>query len=328
MGNIVAPKEVIDKYGAEILRLWVAATDYRDDIRISDVILKQLSDAYRRIRNTCRFMLGNLSDFDPSKDKVALQDMHDLDLFALHTLQKLIEKSRKAYNDYEFHVIYHALSNYCTLDLSAFYLDILKDRLYTSLPDSIDRRSAQTVMYTILDYITRLMAPILAFTAEEIRKFMPEIENQSASIHMELFPKVDSACVNNELAARWERLIEVRNEVLKALEEARVKKIIGHSLDATVTISATGELFELLNEYTKDLSSIFIVSKAALTMESLPQAYESADIENLFISVTACTDKKCERCWIYDASVGELAAHPTICSRCLAVLDKLDTSAC
>ena len=328
LGNIVAPKEVIDKYGAEILRLWVSATDYRDDVRISDIILKQLSDAYRRIRNTCRFILGNLSDFDPGKDKVDMQDMHDIDLFALHTLQQLVEKSRKAYNDYEFHVIYHALSNYCTLDLSAFYLDILKDRLYTSLPDSVDRRSAQTAMYTILDYITRLMAPILAFTSEEIRKFMPKIENQPASIHMELFPAVDSACVNNELAARWERLIQVRNEVLKALEEARIKKIIGHSLDAAVTISARGELFELLIEYAKDLSSIFIISKTVLTKETLPQAYQSVEIENLFISVTASTDKKCERCWIYDASVGKVAAQPTICSRCIAVLDKLDTSDC
>ena len=172
VGNVIAPKKVINKFGAEILRLWVSAADYRDDIRISDNILKQLSDAYRRIRNTSRFMLGNLYDFLPGRDDVAYADMPEIDRFALHKLQNLVEKALKAYNTYEFHVIYHALYNYCTLDLSAFYLDILKDRLYTSPPASAERRSAQTVMYRILDTMTRLMAPILSFTAEELWKHM------------------------------------------------------------------------------------------------------------------------------------------------------------
>ncbi|MBU4504676.1 MAG: isoleucine--tRNA ligase, partial [Proteobacteria bacterium] len=178
IGNVVAPKKVIDKYGAEILRLWVSASDYRDDIRISENILQQLSDSYRRIRNTCRFMLGNLYDYAPEADRVPYESMPDIDKFALHRLQALIEKTLKAYETFEFHVIYHALYNYCTLDLSAFYLDILKDRLYTSPPQSIERRSAQTVMYIILDSVVRIMAPVLSFTAEEVWEFMPDMKEK------------------------------------------------------------------------------------------------------------------------------------------------------
>ena len=167
VGNIVAPKEVIQKYGAEILRLWVSASDYRDDVRISDKFLKQMTDAYRRIRNTCRFILGNLADFDPGKDKVDTSDMTELDRFILHRLQGLIRRVEKAYQDHEFHAIYHSLYNFCTLDLSAFYLDVLKDRLYTSMADDPARRSAQTAVLAILEAMVRMMAPILVFTAED-----------------------------------------------------------------------------------------------------------------------------------------------------------------
>ena len=184
VGNVVAPKEVIQKYGAEILRMWVAASDYRDDVRISDSILKQLSDAYRRIRNTCRFIIGNISDFQPEQDAVPLDQMMDIDRFALHKLCDIINKARKAYTTYEFHVIYHALYNYCTVDLSAFYLDILKDRLYTSPPKSLPRRSAQTVMHIILDSIVKIMAPIMPFTSEEIWSYMPETGTKEESVHL------------------------------------------------------------------------------------------------------------------------------------------------
>ena len=185
LGNIVAPIEVIEKYGAEILRLWVSASDYRDDIRISDKFLKQLSDAYRRIRNTCRFLLGNLSDFDPAKDAVPYKSMLEIDKFALHRLQKIIERTRRAYDAYEFHTIYHTIYNYCTLDLGAFYLDVLKDRLYTSPPKSQVRRSAQTVLAVMADVLVRLMAPILSFTAEELWKFMPQNNEDEESANAE-----------------------------------------------------------------------------------------------------------------------------------------------
>jgi len=321
IGNVIAPKKVIDRYGAEILRLWVSASDYRDDIRISENILKQLSDSYRRIRNTCRFMLGNLYDYDPKTDRAPYESMPDIDKFALHKLQELIEKILKAYENFEFHVIYHTLHNYCTLDLSAFYLDILKDRLYTLPPQSIERRSVQTVMYIILDSVVRIMAPILSFTAEEIWRFMPDIKEKESSVHLSSLPKANESWKNEKLAQKWEAIIKVRGEVTKALEEARAKKKIGHSLDAVVTISANEELYEELYAYEEDLKTIFIISGASLVKgEKLDQAYESPDIEGLAILVEPAISDKCERCWIHDPSVGLNPELPTICSRCEKVL--------
>ncbi|MCP4368974.1 MAG: class I tRNA ligase family protein, partial [Deltaproteobacteria bacterium] len=324
LGNIVAPSEVIDKYGAEILRLWVSASDYRDDIRISDKFLKQLSDAYRRIRNTCRFLLGNLSDFNPEKDLVSYESMPDIDRFAMHRLSELIEKTREAYHTYEFHLVYHALYNYCTLDLSAFYLDILKDRLYTSPPNSIERRSAQTVMHSMLDSMVRLMAPILSFTAEEIWRFMPEQKKKAESIHLASLPEINEIRKDENLAEKWERLLEIRSEVTKALEAARAKKLIGHPLDAAVTISCSKEMKDILYPYADDLKSIFIVSKASLVDgERLVDAYESSDIKGLSVKVEVAEGDKCERCWMHEPSVGTSSDHPAICNRCRQVLDRI-----
>ncbi len=317
VGNIIAPKEVIDKYGAEILRLWVSASDYRDDIRISDNILKQLSDAYRRIRNTCRFMLGNLFDYNPEKDSASYESMLDIDKFALHRLQEIIERTRKAYDNYDFHVIYHTLHNYCALDLSSFYLDILKDRLYTSPPESTSRRSTQTVLYTILDSIVRLMAPVLSFTSEEIWDFMPGYKGKEKSIHLVFLPDIREEWKDLNLAKKWQQILEVRGEVTKALEKARSEKLIGHPLDASVAISANQDLYNELHSYVDDLRSIFITSEASLFMdEPLPDAYESEDIKGLSILVKAATGDKCERCWIHDTSVGTNSEYPGICNRC------------
>jgi len=322
LGNTIAPSEVIKKYGAEILRLWVSASDYRDDIRISDNILKQLSDAYRRIRNTCRFMLGNLFDFDPSKDSVPYESMLEIDRFALHKLQLLIEKAITAYETYEFHIIYHSLYNYCTLDLSAFYLDILKDRLYTSSPGSTERKSAQTVLYILLETITRLMAPILPFTSEEIWNYIPN--NKNENICFQQMPEVNNDWEDSDLSEKWECLLDVRGEVTKALEEARTQKIIGHPLDAAVTISITGndDLHNSLKPYADDLRSIFIVSKAILVKdEALSDAYMSEELKGLSIRIETAPGTKCERCWTYETSVGANTDHPAICSRCLTVLE-------
>ncbi|MCP4690907.1 MAG: isoleucine--tRNA ligase [Desulfobacterales bacterium] len=324
LGNVIAPKEVINKYGAEILRLWVSATDYRDDIRISENILKQLSDAYRRIRNTSRFMLGNISDFDPETDAASYESMPELDRFALHGLQELIERSRRAYDLYEFHVIYHSLYNYCTVDLSSFYLDILKDRLYTSPADSVERRSAQTVLYRLLDAVTRIMAPILPFTAEEIWKYMPDRPGKEESVHMAARIEPNPAWKDNDLAARWKRLLDVRAEITKALEEARAAKRIGHSLDAAVTISAPADLYEAMAPYAEELRAMYIISSAALTKEEkLADAYISEEIEGLEIAVQQADAEKCQRCWVHDPSVGQDASHPAICDRCKGALGRM-----
>jgi isoleucyl-tRNA synthetase len=317
LGNVVAPDEVIKKHGAEILRLWVSASDYRDDIRISENILKQLSDAYRRIRNTSRFMLGNLYDFDPDKDVVSYDSMPEMDRFALHRLQELIEIKTKAYDAYEFHTIYHSLYNFCIIDLSSFYLDVLKDRLYTSPPESAGRRSAQTVMYLLLDALSRMMAPILAFTAEEIWNFMPEKKGKETSVHLTSLPSVTFEWKDDKLAKRWKQLLKIRNVVTKALEEARVRKLIGHSLDAAVTIYAEDEHYDVLFPYEDDLRTVFIVSQAVLVKGSKPPAaFESNDIKGISILVEPAIGDKCERCWIYDTSVGTNLAEPAICGRC------------
>ncbi|MEA3415899.1 MAG: isoleucine--tRNA ligase [Thermodesulfobacteriota bacterium] len=317
IGNVIAPEKIINQYGAEILRLWVSASDYKDDIRISESILKQLSDAYKKIRNTSRFMLSNLYDFDPENDAVSYELMPEIDRYALHRLQELIEQTMKAYENFEFHVIYHRLYNYCTLDLSAFYLDILKDRLYTFPSESAQRRSAQTVLHIIIDSIARLMAPILSFTAEEIWQYMPDRKDKETSIHLTSLPVVNEELKDEELAKKWGLLLKVRGEVTKALEQARTSKLIGHPLDALVTISANKNLYNDLHPYTADLKSIFIVSQVSLiNEESLTGAYESNDIEGLSILIEPATGEKCERCWAHDTSVGTSPEHPTICNRC------------
>jgi len=324
IGNVISPSEVIEKYGAEILRLWVSASDYREDIRISDNILKQLSDAYRRIRNTSRFMLGNLYDFEPDQDAIAYESMLEIDRFALHKLQLLVEKARKAYELYEFHVIYHALYNYCTLDLSAFYLDILKDRLYTSPPQSPARRSAQSVLHIILDTIARLMAPILPFTSDEIWQYMPARSGKEPNIHLSLLPAANKAFKDEALAGRWEFLLKVRGEVTRALEEARAQKMIGHPLDAAVTISAQGAAFDALEPLAADLRSLLIVSQAELVKDqALDGAFKGTEIEGLLIKVAPAPGDKCDRCWVHDTTVGTSSEQPTICSRCQDALARI-----
>ncbi len=324
LGNVIAPEKVIKQYGAEILRLWVSASDYRDDVRISDKILKQLTDAYRRIRNTSRYLLGNLNDFNPRADAVPYGQMLPIDRYALHSLQGLVQRARTAYEAYEFHTIYHALFNYCTLDLSAFYLDILKDRLYTSPPTDPARRSAQTAMYRIAENLARLMAPILVFTAEEIWKYLPGGLQQESSIHLADLPQVDETLIDNALAEQWRTIKLVRGEVTKALETARAEKVIGHSLDAAVTVGLNETLFQQLRPYADDLRSIFIVSQAKMVSgEELEGAYVNPEIEGIAVQVKPGPGEKCERCWVHDPTVGDQPAHPTICSRCHASLQAM-----
>ena len=315
VGNVVAPEEVIKKFGAEILRLWVAAQDYRDDIRISQEILTRLSEAYRRIRNTCRYILGNLSDFDPATDSVDFSQMPELDRWALHQLELLKEKVLRSYDEYEFHVLYHAVNGFCTVEMSSFYLDILKDRVYTSRKDSVERRSAQTVMFQILDSLVRMTAPVLSFTADEVWGYMPG--KREASVHLATFPALRPEYKDDLLVERWDRIMKVRGEVSKAQEQARVAKTIGHSLDAAVEITALPELLSFLREYSSELPGIFIVSKVALADTLEGECYAAETIEGMKVRVTAAPGDKCERCWCYSEEIGSDADHPSICPKCL-----------
>ena len=314
VGNVVAPEEVIKKYGAEILRLWVAAQDYRDDIRISQEILTRLSEAYRRIRNTCRYILGNISDFDPAKDSVEPAAMPEIDRWALHQLELLKEKVLACYGEYEFHVLYHAVNGFCTVEMSAFYLDILKDRVYTSRKDSLERKSAQTVMHRILDALLRLIAPVLSFTADEAWRFLPG--EHEASVHLAAFPALRPELKDDTLVERWERIMKVRAEVSKALEQARVAKVIGHSLDAGVIISAEPETLDFLRGYAAELAAIFIVSRVELADDIAGDCFAADGIPGLRIRVTAAAGEKCERCWCYSEELGQDTSHPAICPKC------------
>ncbi len=321
MGNIIAPEEVIKRYGAEILRLWVAAEDYRDDIRISEEILTRLSEAYRRIRNTCRFLLGNLYDFDPGKDRVPDGDLLEIDRWILHRLQKLTARLREAYANFEFHGVFHSLHNFCSVDLSALYLDILKDRLYTAPASSRERRAAQTALYKILDSIVRLMATLLSFTAEEVWEHLPGARERAESVHLTLFPEVEPQYLDEKLAERFDRLLQVRGEVSKALEIARQNKLIGNSLEAQVAIQAPDGLSAFLRENEGLLKDLFIVSQVELADRVDGKAHSSSDIEGLRILVTRAPGKKCDRCWMYDPRIPDSPQHPTVCPRCRKMLE-------
>lgn len=323
-GNVIAPQDVIDKLGAEILRLWVAAENYREDIRISAEILERLAEAYRRIRNTCRFIIGNLYDFDPRRDKTPYEKLHEIDKFILHKLQHLIKKIKEAFDQFDFHIFFHSFHNFCVIDLSSFYLDILKDRLYISRPESPDRRAAQTTLHEILGSMAKLMAPILSFTAEEVWSQLPDGSAREPSVHLAELPQVNEVFVDYELAQRWDQLIEIRTEVLKAIEEARRSKLIGHSLESSLEIYSTGENHALLKSYEKDLPAIFIVSAAAIldSADSSPGLFHSSRIDGLKIKVSKASGSKCERCWMYSTTVGSNPFYPTICQRCSGILSR------
>lgn len=321
-GNVVAPQEVIDQYGAEVLRLWVSAADYREDIRISKEILGHLAEAYRRIRNTCRYLLGNLYDFDPKKDRVEYEDMPELDRWALHRLQRLVERVRRGYEDFEFHAVFHSIHNFCAVDMSAFYLDVLKDRLYTSKAGSIERRSGQTAMHTILSVLVRLMAPVLSFTAEEVWGYMKE-SSAVKSVFLSRFPEPEPMYVDDGIEERWNRILDIRAEVAKVLEALRKEKKIGHSLDAGVRLFVDQGLYEFLKVYENDLAAVFIVSQVSVEMESAAprDVYVSEQVKGLRISAARAKGAKCSRCWMYQESVGSVPEHPSICSRCAKALE-------
>jgi isoleucyl-tRNA synthetase len=315
-GNVVAPQDVIKQSGAEILRLWVSAQDYRDDLRISPEILTHLIEAYRKIRNTCRFLLSNLYDFDPGKNRIPYEQLPELDRWALHRLSELIPRVRKSYDEFEFHTIFHALNNFCSVDLSAVYLDILKDRLYTFRADSPLRRGSQTVLFEIVVAMTKLMAPVLSFTAEEIwRTLATQAGGRlgESSVHLSVFPEVQSQWQDAELAQRWERLLGYRTQVQGVLEGSRRDKTIGSSLEATVELRADAGTYEFLQPYRKELTTLFIVSQVELIASGEAKG-------PLAIAATKSSFGKCERCWNYRDAVGKDRNHPTLCERCVEAL--------
>jgi isoleucyl-tRNA synthetase len=323
-GNVIAPEALIGKYGAEILRLWVAGEDYRDNIRLSEEILQRLTEAYRRIRNTCRFLLGNLSDFDPHRHVVPYGDMEPLDRWALNRLQELNERVLKAYDAFEFHLVYHNLHNFCALDLSSLYLDIVKDRLYTSPRNARKRRSAQTAMHEILEALVRLMAPVLSFTADEIWQYMGG-EGRGPSVHADLFLPVREDYKDLELAARWETILAVRKEMTKALEMARRDKKIGHSLDAAVTLGLSPDRLKAIGDLAELLRTLTIVSSLEIVgVESVEDGMSSETLEGVRIKVVPSTAAKCERCWVHDRTVGQDQDHPALCTRCQQALTEIE----
>jgi isoleucyl-tRNA synthetase len=322
-GNVIAPEKLIKNYGAEIIRMWVAAEDYRDNIRLSNEILQRLTEAYRRIRNTCRYLLGNLDDFNAETDSVPYAEMVELDRWALNKLQELNKQVQLAYERFDFHLVYHNVHNFCVLDLSSFYLDIIKDRLYTFSKCSKERRSAQSAMNEILEVLVRLITPILSFTADEIWQYM-QGDTRLPSVHADLFIPVNKACQDPDLVVRWEDIIAVRKEVTKALELARKNKEIGHPLDSAVTLGLSEELMEKLLPYKDQLRSVFIVSSVKIVaIEDLESGFESETVTGLKVKVASSEDQKCERCWVHDPSVGTDSHYPTLCDRCLKVIEEI-----
>ena len=317
--NGTAPEKIIEQYGADILRLWVASSDYHSDVRISFEYLKQLSDGYRKIRNTARYILGNLKDFDPDTHRVAFSELHDIDKWALASCHELIGKVRAAYEAFEFHDIYHAIHNFCSVDMSSFYLDVLKDRLYVEKQDGKDRRAAQTAIYDILCALDLMLAPILPYTAEEIWMFVPKSkDHNAASVMLNDMPEQQKGLVPAEFMAKWERLHAIRDDVNKALEAARTAKTIGKSLEAKVTLHCNGETYGFLAGEETLLPTIFIVSAVELTQEGTGAF--SGEVEGVTVDVSAAHGEKCQRCWMQSDTVGKDEAHPTLCARCAAIL--------
>lgn len=312
LGNGMSPDEVTDKYGADILRTWVASSDYHADIRISQDILKQLSDAYRKIRNTARFILSNLGDFNPDTDSVSVEKLDGIDKWAMARMDEIIEKCKAAYDKFDFHIVYSTMRDFCTIDLSNFYLDILKDRLYVEKADSESRRAAQTVIYNILRTMTLYLAPVISFTAEEIWGYMPRSEKDDAeSVFFNKLPEKSGVSADEEFMEKWEKIDELRDIVNKALEEARGQKLIGKSLEAKVTLNCGRDWYDFAKSVENDLVSAFIVSAVDV---------EKSEFDGVNVKVEVAPGEKCERCWTHSDTVGKCAEHPTLCARCAEIV--------
>ena len=331
LGNALYPIEICEKWGADLLRLWVGSVEYQADVKMSERVMTQLSEAYRKIRNTFRFALGNLGDFSPSRDALSDDQLEEFDTWMLDRTAELVTKCREWYANYEFHRVYHAIHDYCVVDLSAFYFDVLKDRLYTKAPGSKSRRSAQTAVWKISSALVRLAAPILVFTCEEIWKYLRKLPSEPESVHMTLFPEAEAlACgIPKDAAEKWERLAQVRSAVLVALEQARAAKTIGGGLEAKVHFHAGPEapgLQKLLEEKVSLLPALFIVSQVEVHPSAIPASAPVETLPGLAIKIERASGAKCERCWNYSTHVGENPRYPTVCERCSEALAEIEAA--
>jgi len=316
-GNVVAPEEIIRKHGAEVLRLWVAAEDYRDDIRISKDILDRLTEAYRKIRNTIRYLLGNLHDFLPGRDAVPYDRMEEMDRYALVLFHRLAGKVRKAYDNYEFHTIFHSVNNFCAVEMSSFYLNTLKDRLYCSRADDPSRRSGQSALFEIARGLLSLIAPVLSFTAEEAWAYLPAFPGKPESVFLTDMPEPVDLPGADGIADRWERILAVRAEIAQPLEAARKEKRIGSDQDALVTVTP-GPFADLFESHRREIREVLIVSGLEVGKVSGPGVYESPAFPGLAVRVEKAPWEKCERCWNHTPDVGTVPSAPALCERCAA----------
>ena len=323
VGNTVVPSDVIKLYGADILRLWCASVDYREDVKISDNILKQMAEAYRRVRNTARYILGNSNDFDPNTDKVPYEQLMEIDKWALNKLEILKRKVTENYDRYEFYNLFQDIHYFAGIDMSAFYLDIIKDRLYTEGTNSIERRAAQTVMTEILVTLTKMITPILSFTSEEIWETLPEVLKDSESVLLTDWYEENDQYLNPEIENKWIEIIKVRKEANKILEKARQgeNRIIGNSLDAKVILHSTdAEIQKFLVENREKLELALIVSEVEIAENADDTFVKGEEAQDLYIKVLHADGEKCERCWKYSTELGKDSEHPTLCPRCASVL--------
>jgi isoleucyl-tRNA synthetase len=322
LGNGVDPVDIADRLGAEIVRLWVASVDFREDVAASENLMQRVSENYRKLRNTLRFLLSNLSDFDPAEDAIAWDGMQPLDQYILARTAELDAAVRKAYDEFEFHRAYQALNEFTNSDLSALYLDVVKDRLYTFAPQSHERRSAQTAMWRIVEAMTRLIAPILSFTAEEVWEHLPKVEGRAESVHVALFPAVLEIVPGTvkDIEADWEKLLEAREAVMTQLEALRVSKDIGKGLDASIRVLATegSELGLILSKYELALPEFFNVSQVTVQMVA-----STPDAAALAVEVSVAGGAKCARCWRVVPDVGEDPRWPEVCARCAGALEAI-----
>lgn len=326
LGNGVDPLQVVKDMGADILRLWVSSADYKNDVAASPKIMTQMVEAYRKIRNTLRFMLGNLYDFEPEQNRVSYSDLKEIDRWILLKLGRVIEKVVKSYEDYEFHVVYHTVHNFCTVELSSIYLDIVKDRAYVEGKDSVGRRGAQTVMYEILNALVRLLAPILVFTADEIWSYIPG-NKEGSDIQIEEMPKIKEEWLDSSLEEKWARILDLRYDITKVLEFARQEKTINHSLTAKVDLYVEDQAISSFLKDIENLAEIVIVSDLVIHSpgEEVPQSAQAGEyFEGVKIAVSPAPGGKCERCWMYSVEVGNDSEHPELCPRCLNVVQGQD----
>ncbi len=328
LGNVVDPVEIADKLGAEIIRLWVASVDFREDVMSSDELMQRIADSYRKIRNTFRYILGNLEGFDPARDVVPFAEMHPLDQYILLQAAEVSRDVRSHYDSFTFHRLYQRLKDFCIVDLSAIYFDVLKDRLYTSAPRSPARRSAQTALWRLGEALVRLLAPVMSFTADEVWGFLPA-SGRSESVHLDHFPAPED--LTGELPAGfdvaasesdWQTLLSVRDEALKSLEAARAEKRIGSGLEAQIHLAAPNSIYPVLERYRDQLRYLFIVSDVVLE-----KGLASNGDAGLMITISKAPGQKCERCWNYSTHVGEDPNYPTVCERCSAVLGEIEATA-